>query len=508
MSQVADGRSSSQHRNEEEDGIDSQPEDRHKTPKPKVRRTKTDHQKPKSRPKRHSFVEDDAREPSEPIRRPKSAFSSKFGPAPQATQHQQYHAPPDPRAYHQGFGPPRYLFPSSSYPFPQPQAAPQANQARPVIQPPRYFNPDPGSYRYHQQQWNSYGQPNPSARTYAPQLPGFRPPPVRRAPPTPLERENHELKKELEIIRLEQERQKKEKEKADRAKARTARQAAEREDIKKKALEELRPMMDQYIQAALRQHTLAIQDSFVSPGRSVPRLMSSYDMRELQTPPRGSQRSLLSKRENNLSPTYEDFQQFLDQRRYQEEQWSSTTPSPNGGRFVEQGSYFPPVQPVYSPMADPSFRNQIEATVANMMPGLLQQMQQGAAPIRNYAAEAADQIIQQWARGQAARQEELSSLNNPNPVSPRKLRTGSEYVSTAGATNGEASNRGRARKKSKGRKRSSSRKKRGEQEVIAEDYPGADDEFEMIPGRRPAPYGPGFSGIYAPEPPWRPGGVQ
>ncbi|TID16571.1 hypothetical protein E2P81_ATG11994 [Venturia nashicola] len=196
--------------------------------------------------------------------------------------------------------------------------------------------------------------------------------------------------------------------------------------------------------------------------------MPAHDVRGLQAPPRTWQRNVLSERGSDVGPTFEDLNHYLEQKKYQEGQCSSTTPSSNSGGFVDQGSYFPLAQPAYNPMIDPGFQSQIEATVANMIPGLLQQMQQGASPIRNYAAEAADlssQIIQQWARGPA----EISSPNESNPAIPRKMRADSGYVSTAIATNGEASNCGRAQKKSKGRKISSNRKKRKDQDVMAED---------------------------------------
>lgn len=196
MSQGADGRSPSQHRNEEpEDNDDSNPQDRPKTPKPKLRKAKTNYQRPKSRPKRYNLDEDDARESSDPIRRPKSAMTPRFRPAPRASQ--QCHAPPDPRAYHQGF--------LSNYSFPPPQAALPAIQARTVMQPTRYFNPDAGPCIYPQQQLNFYGQPIPTVRPYPSRSPGFPTPPMRRGRPTPLERGNLELRKELEIIRLDQE---------------------------------------------------------------------------------------------------------------------------------------------------------------------------------------------------------------------------------------------------------------------------------------------------------------
>lgn len=508
MSQVAKGSSPIQHGNDRpEDGNKSQAEDQPTNSKPKPRRTKTDQPKAKSRPKRYSFVEDDAPEPVAPTRRPKSAMSSKFTPVHQAPQQRQYTASPDPRAYHQGFIPPRYSVPPSGYGFPPPQVAPQANQARPIAPPVRYLQPNAGLYGWSPpQQWNAYGQPIPPARPQMPPLPGFRPP-LRRGPPTPLERGYHELKKELENIRLEQERSKKEKEKAERTKAKVARQATEREAIRKKAFEELRPVMDQYLRMMWREKNLTMQDTYIDPSRAS-RLLTGYDTRELQPMPRGSQRSLLSERDSSLSPTLEDFSQFLDQRRNQEGQWAYT-PSMNSGSFNDPGSpraELAACHTMYNPMIDPAFQRQIEVMMANMMPRILQQVQQGttAPPLRDIAAEAADlrqQIIESWARGQTGWMESNPAFEDVPVAHPRKSRVDSGYVPVGDAANGEASNRGRARKKSKGRRRSYSRKKYHEQGFTAEDYPGGEVEFEMIPGRKPTPYGPGYSGIYAPEPP-------
>lgn len=210
MPQVADGRSPSQHRDEEsKDDSDSDPDNRAKPPKPKVRKARTGHHRPESRPQRYNFVEDDAREPSELIRRPKSALYSRSRlvpqTAPQTSQQcqAQYYAPPHPRAYQQGFIPPKYDVSLSSYQFLPPQQAHQANQAQPFIHRSRYINRNAGSYGYPPpRQWNVFGQPVPPARPYPPQLPGFSTPPMRRGPPTLLGRENHELKTELELIKV------------------------------------------------------------------------------------------------------------------------------------------------------------------------------------------------------------------------------------------------------------------------------------------------------------------
>lgn len=227
-------------------------------------------------------------------------------------------------------------------------------------------------------------------------------------------------------------------------------------------LNELRPMLNHYIQAARQERTPAIQKTFASPSRPVPTLMPTYDKIHFQAPHRSSQRSSLPERDGNSNSNLKGFNHFHEQIEFEEGEWPSTTPSSNSRGFVNQESYFPTVQPAYNSMMDPAFHSQVEAMVANMMPGLIQQMQQGASPIRNYAAEAADlssKIVQQSTR--QARQDEPPSLQAFHSVSSRKKRADSGYIPLADATNGEASNRGRALNKSKGGKRLASRNKKG-----------------------------------------------
>jgi len=67
--------------------------------------------------------------------------------------------------------------------------------------------------------------------------------------------------------------------------------------------------------------------------------------------------------------------------------------------------------------------------------------------------------------------------------------------------NAEASSNSSRPRKTKARKKASSRKLREEanEQAYAEEFQAEEAEFEMIPGRKPAPYG--YSGIWAPDPP-------
>jgi hypothetical protein len=388
---------------------------------------------------------------------------------------------------------------------------PQANQARPFTQPPRFYHPNApphgwGPRHWNQQGWNVYGQPVPPDRPYTPSLPGF-PRPLKRPPPSPLERENIELKKALGEIRAEQVKQKKEMEKMEKAKVKAAKRAAERDAIRKKTIEEMGPFMEQYLRMHLRENNLATQDNFWDPERN-PRIWLGYDERDAL--PRGMRHNSPLEREYDLKPTLEEFSQFLQRKRSVEEQWpygqsmrdeSLNESSAYGADFASK--------PLYNLTADPTFQGQVEAAVADMMPRIIRQVQQGTnpdqscqPPSQDFAAEAADfyQVYQYWNEHNfTPPQDQPAPVRTPKP---RKTHLDSGYASV---TNAEASNSGRARK-TKGRKKSSSRKLKEEADMANEQiYPDIfqaedDDEFEMIPGRKPAPYG--YSGVWAPDPPF------
>jgi hypothetical protein len=532
MSQEAHGSPPSKNEEDDddsEDKRDSQP-DRQRTPsrsksKSKSQRTSPDRQRATSKHRRRSVAHDAVPEDDEVIRRPKSSMRTKFGPSasqaalPRVSHQLSSAAPLDPNSIHPDFLLPRYPassnVPPRGYGFPPPPAMPQANQARPFIHPPRLYPPNPVSHAWapqywSQPNWNAFGQQAPPARPYVPPLPAF-PQPLRRALPSPLERENNQLKRELEIIKIEQQRQKKEKEKLEKAKAKAARKAAEREAVRKKAFEELRPVMDQYVNMLWREKNLAAQDM-------TPRICSGYDMRDMPPLQRGMPHQLQLEQESGLNPAMEEFSQFLERKRIAEGQWPYNQPTNSGSLLGSSAQEVDlAAKSFYNPMTDQIFQNQ----VADMMPRILQQMQQSSKPgdwlpnrglpshSRNIAAEAAElnqQIFGSWNDQQPEKRKPSDRPTRSRTPKPRKPSVDSRRPSVGHA---DGPNTGRARKP-KGRKKSFSSHKHDDypdEQIYPGDFrePDEDVDFEMIPGRRPTPYG--YEGVFAPEPPvsWRNG---
>jgi hypothetical protein len=524
MSQAADKAApgpSADEKEEKEEG-DSQPVEekvKRKASKPKLRRVKTEStSKPKPKPKRRSDDNDVVPESSGTIRRRKSSMSTKSGPsrhsaaASQGPNQHPYASPSDPRPPRSDFVPPKYPVSASGYGPPPHPAIPQANQAKHFTQPARFHHPNPAApygwgpqqlQQWHQQGWNAYGQPIPPVRPQMPSLPGFRTP-VRRPPPSPLEQEYAKMKRELDEIKAEQERDKKRREKIERDRLRAAKRAAEHEAIRQKTIEEMGPIMEQYLRmTSLAESRVASQDAFWEPSSRGPRAGPGYDMGAMQ--PQHIPRNVMLDREHGSAPTMDEFLQFVQWKRSMEGQWPYGQTMYSGESVVGSGPQSADLspQPQYSPMDSPTSHSQLEATVANMLPHLLQQMQQGTHPdhshqprSRNVAAEAADhwQIFQVWNEQNARKDEQPARARTPKP---RKATVDSGYVSV---TNAEASSNSSRPRKTKARKKLSTRRLREEAEMAyGQSYAEDEEEFEMIPGRKPTPYG--FSGVWAPDPP-------